>query len=126
MATATLDTTATTPKPARTRKHRTAVPTTFRLLLAIGGTVYWVRPVTSDLHSRAFRLRRADGKGEYHVIQDDAGHHCDCGDAVWRPRGRRQFVQARAGPPGGPDARRDDLSNAPGVRRRRRARPLQT
>src|SRR3982751_2138166 len=76
--------TATTPKP---RKARKPVPTTFRLLLAIGSTVYWVRPITSTLHSKACRLRRADGKGEYFVTQDQHGHHCDCGDHVWRHEG---------------------------------------
>jgi hypothetical protein len=56
-----------TPKAPRTRKARPAAPTTFRLLLAIGSTAYWVRPITSALHAKAFRLRRADGTGEYFV-----------------------------------------------------------
>jgi hypothetical protein len=66
---------------------RPATPATVRLLLAIGSTVYRVRPITSALHSRAFRLRRADGRGEYHVTQDEHGHHCDCGDFTWRREG---------------------------------------
>ena len=77
--------TATTTPP---RKAGPAAPTTFRLLLAIGGTVYWVRPITSALHARAFRLRRADGQGEHYVTQDEHGHHCDCGDFTWRHEGR--------------------------------------
>ena len=80
--------TATTPKAARTRTPRPAAPTTFRLLLSIGGTVYWVRPITSALHAKAFRLRRADGRGEHYVTQDEHGHHCDCGDFTWRHEGR--------------------------------------
>jgi hypothetical protein len=66
---------------------RPAAPTTFRLLLAIGTTDYRVRPITSALHSRAFRLRRADGKGEYFVTQGEDGHACDCGDFTWRREG---------------------------------------
>ena len=80
--------TATTTRAARTRKARPAAPTTFRLLLALGGTVYWVRPITSALHAKAFRLRRADGRGEHYVTQDEHGHHCDCGDFTWRHEGR--------------------------------------
>jgi hypothetical protein len=80
--------TATTTRAARTRTPRPAAPTTFRLLLALGGTVYWVRPITSALHAKAFRLRRADGRGEHHVTQDEHGHHCDCGDFTWRHEGR--------------------------------------
>jgi hypothetical protein len=76
------------PTPARTRKARPAAPTTVRLLLAIGTTAYRVRPITSALHSKAFRLRRADGTGEYFVTQDEHGHHCDCGDFTWRHEGR--------------------------------------
>jgi hypothetical protein len=48
---------------------------------------YRVRPITSALHSKAFRLRRVDGKGEYHVTQDGHGQACDCGDHVWRHDG---------------------------------------
>ena len=80
--------TATTTRAARTRTPRPAAPTTFRLLLALGGTVYWVRPITSALHAKAFRLRRADGRGEHYVTQDEHGHHCDCGDFTWRHEGR--------------------------------------
>ena len=53
--------TATMTRAARTRTPRPAAPTTFRLLLALGGTVYWVRPIASALYAKAFRLRRADG-----------------------------------------------------------------
>jgi hypothetical protein len=87
MATATLDRTAKTPNAGQTRKARPGAPTTFRLLLSIGGTAYWVRPITSAIHARAFRLRRIDGKAEYHVTQDEDGHQCDCGDHVWRHEG---------------------------------------
>jgi hypothetical protein len=80
--------TATTTKAARTRKASPAAPTTFRMLLALGGTAYWVRPITSALHAKAFRLRRADGRGEHYVTQDEHGHHCDCGDFIWRHAGR--------------------------------------
>lgn len=80
--------TATTTPPRKPRKAGPAAPTTFRLLLAIGGTVYWVRPITSALHAKAFRLRRADGQGEHYVTQDEHGHHCDCGDFTWRHEGR--------------------------------------
>jgi hypothetical protein len=75
--------TATTPKP---RKARKPAPTSCRLTLAIGSTTYTVRPIPSELHSRAYRLRKPDGT-EYHVTQDQYGHHCDCGDYVWRHEG---------------------------------------
>ena len=67
--------TATTTRAARTRTPRPAAPTTFRLLLALGGTLYWVRPTTSALHAKAFRLRRADGRGEHYVTQDEPCKH---------------------------------------------------
>src|SRR3954468_12772314 len=75
--------TATTPRP---RKARKPAPTTCRLALTIGSTTYTVRPIASDLHSRAYRLRKPDGM-TYHVTQDQHGHHCDCGDFVWRHEG---------------------------------------
>lgn len=81
---------APTPGPTQavsTKVDTPSAPATVRLLLAIGSTAYRVRPITSELHARAFRLRRVDGKGEYHVTQDGAAHACDCGDHVWRREG---------------------------------------
>jgi hypothetical protein len=75
--------TAITPKP---RKARKSAPTTCRLTLALGSTTYIVRPIASELHSRAWSLRKPDGTA-YHVTQDQHGHHCDCGDFVWRHEG---------------------------------------
>jgi hypothetical protein len=87
MATATMTTTPTTTTARKTRRARPAAPTTIRLMLGIGSTVYWVRPITSALHARAFRLRKADA--EYFVTQDEAGvQACDCGDFTWRHEGK--------------------------------------
>jgi hypothetical protein len=55
-------------------------------MLAIGATVYRVRPITSALHSKAFRLRKPDGTA-YFVTQDENGHACDCGDFTFRREG---------------------------------------
>ena len=79
--------TATLTKPARLRKARKPAPTTCRLALTIGATTYTIRPIASALHSRAYRLRKPDGT-VYYVTQDQHGHHCDCGDFVWRHEGR--------------------------------------
>ena len=107
--------TATTTPPRKPRTAGPAAPTTFRLLLAIGGTAYWVRPITSALHAQAFRLRRADGQGEHYVTQDEHGHHCDCGDFTWgatRAGGRPASTSGPSWPRG--------CSTAPRRPRRRR------
>ncbi len=70
-------------KPRRVRKPPAA--TTYRLTPAIGPTSYTVWPIPSDLHSRAFSLRKADGT-VYHLGQDEHGPACDCPDATFRER----------------------------------------
>src|SRR5215210_5142247 len=86
MASTTATTAPKAPRLQRLRKPRTPAPTTCRLLLVIGATTYTVRPITSAFHSRAWRLRKPDGTA-YHVTQDEAGQHCECGDQVWRHEG---------------------------------------
>jgi hypothetical protein len=51
-------------------------------------TWYAVKPIRSDLHVRAYQLRKLDGKEEatvYAVTQEASGRRdCDCGAAIFR------------------------------------------
>lgn len=47
-------------------------------------TVYHVRPLDSDIHLRAYQIRKDDGT-VYHVGQEPSGKiECDCGDAIFK------------------------------------------
>jgi hypothetical protein len=108
--------TATTTPPRTPHKAGPAAPTTFRLLLSIGGTVYWVRPITSALHAKAFRLRRADGQGEHYVTQDE---HGTTATAATSPGGTR--AGGRPASTSGPCGPRGCSTAPRRPRRRRRA-----
>jgi hypothetical protein len=49
-------------------------------------TVYHVRPIDSELHLRAYQVRKDDGT-VYHVTQAGSGKiECDCGAATFHER----------------------------------------
>jgi hypothetical protein len=67
-------------------------PAVCRLALLIGETAYFVRPIRTDIHDRAFSLRKIVEKGKaateartvYHVTLGEHGPGCDCPSAVYR------------------------------------------
>ncbi len=60
--------------------------TVLQLVMFLDTVSYVVKPLRSDMHRRAFTLKKADGE-RYHLGQHEDGFiSCSCADATFRDR----------------------------------------